>query len=186
MTPTLQGISTNWLPVWDLGANAGEFSRIFSSQGILTVAWDGDPAAVEHNFLQVAENGETHLLPLVQDFANPSPSIGWMSEERSSFFERGPADVTLALALIHHLVIGNSVPLEMVAAFFARTSHSLIIEFVDPEDPRVVQLLSTRSESHEYGQEAFEAAFQERFEILRQDPIRSSKRILYLMRRKLE
>jgi hypothetical protein len=33
--------------VWDLGANTGRFSRIASRQGILTIASDLDPAAVE-------------------------------------------------------------------------------------------------------------------------------------------
>ncbi|HTQ09256.1 MAG TPA: hypothetical protein VMI31_04225 [Fimbriimonadaceae bacterium] len=170
--------------VWDLGANAGEFSRIFSSQGILTVAWDGDPAAVEHNYRHVKESGETNLLPLVQDFTSPSPSLGWANEERTSFLDRGPADLVLALALIHHLVIGNNVPLEKAAEFFARAGKSLIVEFVGPEDPRVKQLTASRTDWHTYEQTAFEAAFETEFDVLSKDPIRESSRTLYLMRRK--
>lgn len=130
--------------VWDLGANSGEFSRIFSSQGIPTVAWDGDAAAVERNYTQIRKACEGNLLPLVQDFANPSPALGWANEERMSFVERGPADLVLALALIHHLVIGNSVPLDKVADFFAKCGEWLIIEFVGPPDPRVQQLSTLR------------------------------------------
>ena len=51
--------------VWDLGANIGLFSRIASNQGISTVAWDVDPGAVDINFRQIVESGETHLLPLL-------------------------------------------------------------------------------------------------------------------------
>jgi hypothetical protein len=51
--------------VWDLGANTGLFSRIASNQGISTVAWDVDPGAVDINFRQIVESGETHLLPLL-------------------------------------------------------------------------------------------------------------------------
>ena len=169
--------------VWDLGANAGEFSRIFSSKGQLTIAWDGDPSAVEQNYTAMASKKEESLIPLVQDFSAPSPSLGWMAQERMSFFDRGPADLSLALALIHHIVIGNSVPLRKVADFFARTAWNLIIEFVGPEDARVKQLLSTRSDTHEYTQGAFEAAFSQEFDILRKDPIRNSERTLYLMKR---
>ncbi len=180
----LRGLEAVPKLVWDLGANAGEFSRIFSEQGIDTVAWDGDPAAVDRNYRQVAAKCESHLLPLVQDFSNPSPGLGWENSERAAFLKRGPADVVLALALIHHLVIGNSVPLPMTADFFAKTGRYLIIEFVDPEDPRVVQLLSTRSDSHEYSCVAFEQAFHAQFELIRKDLIRNSKRTLYLMRKK--
>jgi len=170
--------------VWDLGANAGEFSRIFSSQGILTVAWDGDPAAVEHNYRQTVTDLETNLLPLVQDFSNPSPALGWANEERMAFLERGPADLVVALALIHHLVIGNNVPLPKAAEFFARTGETLIIEFVGPDDPRVKQLTSTRTDWHLYDQAAFEDAFGRLFEIVSRNPIRESSRTLYLMRRR--
>ncbi len=170
--------------VWDLGANAGEFSRIFSSSGIETVAWDADHAAVEHNYCQIVGATEKNLLPLVQDFSSPSPAIGWCNEERASFMQRGTADLILALALIHHLVIGNSVPLGQAAEFFSRLGPTLVIEFVDPEDPRVKQLTSTRSDWHPYDQSAFEAAFAGPFEIVRKDAIRSSRRTLYLMRRR--
>lgn len=170
--------------VWDLGANAGEFSRIFSSKGILTVAWDGDAAAVERNQRQIVESNQTHLLPLVQDFSNPSPALGWQHQERYSFLERGPADLSVALALIHHLVIGNSVPFERTADFLSKTGRYLIIEFVGPDDPRVTQLMSSRTDSHDYNQEAFETAFAGKFDILQQASIQSSSRSLYLMRRK--
>ena len=50
------------------------------------------------------------LLTLVSDLTNPSPSVGWAHGERMSLVERGPADCVMALALVHHLAIGNNVP----------------------------------------------------------------------------
>jgi hypothetical protein len=170
--------------VWDLGANAGEFSRIFSNRQIRTVAWDYDASAVEQNYCKAAEDNDAYLLPLVLDLTNPSPALGWAHEERMSFLQRGPADVVMALALIHHLVIGNSVPCEKVAAFFASAGKWLILEYVDNEDSRVVQLRSTRTSAHPYDEETFRLAFAERFDVIRRDPIRDSRRVLYLMRRK--
>ncbi|MDX1436004.1 MAG: hypothetical protein R3335_04290, partial [Anaerolineales bacterium] len=97
--------------VWDLGANTGFFSRLASSQGIHTVAFDIDPAAVEQNYRRTVKEKEDNLLPLLQDLINPTPAIGWNSAERMSLKERGPVEAVLALALIHHLAISNNVPL---------------------------------------------------------------------------
>jgi ribosomal protein L11 methylase PrmA len=168
--------------VWDLGANIGLFSRIASKQGIPTVAWDVDPGTVDINFRQIVKNGATHLLPLVLDLTNPSPAIGWNTQERMSFVERGPVDMILALALIHHLVISNNAPLEMVASFLAELSSWLVIEFVPKSDPRVQKLLSTREDIFpNYTRQGFENEFGKLFVIKRSEQIRNSKRILYLM-----
>jgi hypothetical protein len=171
--------------VWDLGANIGLFSRIASSQGIPTVAWDVDPGAVDINFRQIVKSGETHLLPLLLDLTNPSPAIGWSTQERKSFVERGPVDMILALALIHHLTISNNAPLDMVADFLAELCNWLIIEFVPKEDPKVQILLATREDIFpNYTQQGFEAAFSHCFTIKRTEQIRDSSRILYLMEAK--
>ena len=45
------------------------------------------------------------------------PALGWAHHERSSMLERGPVDLVMALALIHHLAISNNVPLPVVADY---------------------------------------------------------------------
>lgn len=170
--------------VWDLGANTGDFSRIASTQGIETVAFDVDPAAVEKNFRHVREHKETHMLPLVMDLTNPSPALGWDHDERASLAGRGPADLVLALALIHHLAISNNVPLERVAHFFARLGKALVIEFVPKTDSQVQRLLATRTDVFpDYHRSGFESAFGRHFEILDAREVEGSERTLYLMRR---
>ena len=171
--------------VWDMGANTGFHSRVASSFGAKTVAFDVDPAAVEMNYLQVAKSGESDLLPLLLDLTNPSPSLGWDNDERRSLAERGPADLAMALALIHHLSISNNVPLPRVARFFARICASLIIEFVPKSDHKVKKLLATREDVFpDYTRECFERDFSELFAIVRSDKIKDSDRVLYLMRRR--
>jgi hypothetical protein len=92
--------------------------------------------------------------------------------------------MALALALIHHLAIGNNVPLDRLAGFLAQTCTFLAIEFVPKSDPKVRFLLASREDVFpEYNQEGFEKAFTGTFSILRRDPIQGSDRILYLMRR---
>ncbi len=171
--------------VWDLGANTGVFSRIASRKGIRTVAFDIDPAAVEKNYTSCILHNERDLLPLVHDLTNPSPSIGWQNKERESFFERGPADTVLALALIHHLAIANNVPLGDIAFFFAGISHFLIIEFVPKDDSQVQRLLSGRLDIFtDYSQASFERAFEHYFTILEARGVMDTSRVIYLMRLK--
>jgi hypothetical protein len=170
--------------VWDFGANTGIFSRIASKRGILTVSIDADPACVENNYLKTKQNGESHLLPLVMDLVNPSPSIGWAHKERLSLAERGPAQTVFALALIHHLAIGNNVPLGRIAQYFRDVGQSLIIEFVPKTDVNVQRLLETRVDIFaDYTQSTFEREFTKYFSIERSDQIAGSGRTLYLMRR---
>ncbi len=168
--------------VWDLGANNGVFSRVAGETGAYVVSSDIDPTAVEQNYRQVKSAKEENLLPLLLDLTNPSPSIGWANEERDSFGGRGPADMVLALALIHHLAISNNVPLPQVADFFAKTGKWLVIEFVPKSDSQVQKLLVSREDIFPtYTREGFEAAFQQRFKICEAVHVRESERVLYLM-----
>ena len=170
---------------WDLGANTGEFSRLATSMGSYTVAFDIDPAAVEQNYLQVKKNRDTLVLPLLMDFTNPSPSLGWHNRERHSLLERAPADALMALALVHHLAISNNVPLPLLANFFQNMGRWLIIEWVPKEDSQVQILLASRQDIFsEYHQEGFEAAFGMYFTIHEKVPIQDSPRVLYLLERK--
>jgi hypothetical protein len=170
--------------VWDLGANNGVFSRVAGAAGAYVVSSDIDPTAVEQNYRQVKTAKEENLLPILIDLTNPSPSIGWANEERDSFGERGPADMVLALALIHHLAISNNVPLPQVADFFAKTGKWLIIEFVPKSDSQVQKLLVSREDIFPtYTREGFEAAFKQRFKICEAVNVRDAERVLYLMER---
>jgi len=171
--------------VWDLGANTGVFSRIATAKDIDTIAFDVDPAAVEKNYRQMRENNEIKILPLCLDLTNPSPSIGWANAERFSLIERGPADMTFALALIHHLAITNNVPFSNIAAFLSQLCRFLIIEFVPKNDSQVQRLLLTREDIFcDYNQENFEQIFSHHFLILRSQALPDSLRTIYFMRRK--
>jgi len=171
--------------VWDLGGNTGVFSREAASSGAYTVSFDIDPAAVEQNYRVVKAQKEQNILPLVLDLTNPSPALGWDNAERDSFGARGPVDMALALAVIHHLAISNNVPLPQLADFFAAHCKWLVIEFVPKSDSQVQKLLASREDIFpNYTREGFEAAFSERFSIRKSESVRDSERILYLMERK--
>jgi ribosomal protein L11 methylase PrmA len=170
------------ITVWDLGANTGRFSRLASDRGVPTIAFDIDPAAVEVNYLECRRRDERCMLPLLSDLTNPSPAIGWQNRERQSLFERGPCDTALALALIHHLAIGNNLPFDRIVDFLADICRALIIEFVPKTDSQVQRLLATREDIFPgYTKERFEQAFSVRFAILASSRVRDSERTIYLM-----
>ena len=171
--------------VWDLGANTGEFSRVASDMGIPTVAFDIDPGAVQQNYDLVKKNKEKFMLPLVMDLTNPSPDLGWHNAERSSMQVRGPVDLVMALALIHHLAISNNVPLVDVASFFADLGENLIIEFVPKDDSQVKRLLASREDIFpEYTLEGFRTAFSFLYELIVEEKVQGSERTLFLMKMK--
>jgi len=168
--------------VWDIGANTGEFSRLSSEAGIPTIAFDIDPMAVEKYYQDIKGRKEKNVLPLLVDFTNPSPAVGWENEERVSLVKRGPSDMILALALVHHIAISNNVPLARIAEFFGRLCNDLIIEFIPKTDTQVQKLLATREDVFpDYSEEGFERAFTTCFVISKKQTVADSKRVLYHM-----
>jgi ribosomal protein L11 methylase PrmA len=167
----------------DLGGNTGVFSRVAAKHSDFTVSADIDPVAVEKNFLRVKCEKETAFLPLLIDLTNPSPAVGWANSERDAFIDRRRADVVLALALIHHLVISNNVPMERCGDFLARMGKYLVIEFVPKSDSQAQRLLASRADIFpDYHLDGFIKAFSRHFEILQRARVGDSERTLFLMR----
>jgi hypothetical protein len=171
--------------VWDLGANTGEYSQIASDAGAFVVSLDSDHGAVEINYRGIRDKKDATILPLVMDLTNPSPNHGWASRERSSLSDRGPADLVMALALIHHLAISNNLPLNSIAQYFVSLCQWLIIEFVPKEDPQAQKLFFSRKDIFpNYHQKAFEEEFSALFKVEESIRLENTQRILYLLKRK--
>ena len=173
--------------VWDLGANTGEYSIIAASLGAFVVSIDGDPACSEYLYQKVSSGkGVKRTLPLTMDLANPSPGLGWNSEERLSLSDRGPTDLILALALIHHLVFSSCVPLGLTAQWLSSLGKNLLVEFVPPRDPMVRKLLQNRGEEHlPYNLDLFETSFGKHFDFEDKTELQNG-RILFLCKRSRE
>jgi len=170
--------------VWDLGANTGEFSRIATQSGAFVVAFDSDPGAVEINYKRCIEKKEQHHLPLILDLTNPSPGVGWSNEERLSIMQRGPVDLVMMLALVHHLAISNNLPFYKIAEFANQLCQTLIIEFVPKDDSNAQRLLEHRKDIFlDYNQKEFEKAFACFFPHFQSFRIKESKRSIYLFKK---
>jgi ribosomal protein L11 methylase PrmA len=172
--------------IWDIGANNGEFSEVGAELGADTVAFDIDTIAVSRNYHTPRDSDiKKRILPLVQDLTNPTPSVGWAHAERMSLVERGPADIVFALALIHHLAIGNNLPFDRIADFLRQIGKHVIIEFVPKGDSKVDHLLASRKDIFaEYDAEHFEKAMSQYFTLIEKKPVKGSKRSLYLYKAK--
>jgi SAM-dependent methyltransferase len=131
-------------PAWvlDVGANTGEFSHHAASQGASVVAVDTDEAAVNGIFSSARRSG-ANVLPMVGNFASPSPALGWANGETMSFLDRAEKrfDLVLLLAIIHHLRVTHGVPIERILSTVAGvTRKHILIEHVPIEDPMFQQL----------------------------------------------
>ncbi|RYG90248.1 MAG: class I SAM-dependent methyltransferase [Alphaproteobacteria bacterium] len=134
-------------PAWvlDLGCNTGEFSRMALARGFRVIALDSDHDSVQRLYL--AQVGEARLYPLVAPLDDLRSSRGWGGQEHPGLDQRleGSADLVLMLALIHHLAIGASVPMDEVARFAYRCSRdALVLEVLQEDDPQLVTLCRQR------------------------------------------
>jgi hypothetical protein len=168
----------------DVGSNDGKFSYLLSEKNINTIAVDFDHPAINKLYLDIKKQNEKNILPLLNDIANPSPAIGFLNKERNSFIERTNADITLALALIHHLAIGKNIPFEKMAELFETLTTYLIVEFIPKEDEKIQFMLKQKKDIYnDYSEENFARAFERYFVILKKEAVGDSGRIIYLMKK---
>ena len=173
--------------VLDVGCNTGHFSALAAQHGARVIAIDSDPIVVGQVWRR-AVSKNLDILPLVVDLSRPSPGIGWRNRECPSFLERsaGTFDLVLMLAVLHHLLVSERIPLGEVMALAAElTKDCLVIEFVPPTDPMFRRITRGRDELFDsFDQRAFEGACERAFIILRAQRLGQTGRYLYLLRKK--
>ena len=173
----------------DVGANRGLYSEIAAKLGSAVVAIDSDPV-VSGRLWRRARSQGLNILPLVVNLARPSPAVGWRCRESPSFLERSQDhfDAVLMLAVVHHLLVTDGIPLDEILQVSAElTRDLLLIEFVPQDDPMFRQLARGREGLHaDLTQTTFEEACQKYYRIVRSQPIpiEETKRRLYLLRKR--
>lgn len=170
--------------VWDLGCNTGYYSELAAEHSEYVVAMDADQLAIERLYARLRAGKNANILPLVMNLAQPSGDLGWAGVERQRLDRRGTPDLTLCLALVHHLALGATIPLREIIRFLATFSQEVVIEFPTREDPMVKKLLLHKSQKHEqYNLQEFERRLEESFSILGTAlPLASGTRTLYHVR----
>ena len=141
--------------VLDIGANTGWFSILAARSGARVLAMDNDAACMDILYRKAKEE-RLPILPVVMDFTSPTPEVAaHVSLENSSrrqlsrFKSNGPilrssvqrmqGDFVLALAILHHLVLGSGKKLgDVIKTLASYAGEALLIEFVSREDPLIV------------------------------------------------
>jgi SAM-dependent methyltransferase len=148
--------------VLDVGCNTGEYSELAASLGKSVVAIDTDDESVQRLYA-ASRRSQAAITALVINIARPSPALGWMNSEVPSFLERatGLFEGVLALGLVHHLLVTERTPLPQIADLFGRLAAcTLVVEWVDPNDPRFLELGGGNMPLYrDLTRDAFEAAF---------------------------
>jgi SAM-dependent methyltransferase len=169
--------------VWDLGCNTGELSLLAAETADHVVAMDGDELAIDRLYEKLAAEGNSKILPLVVRLDDPSPALGWRNRERRTIADRGAPDLVLALALAHHLVITNNIPVASLLAWLAGLGDFLVVEFVSKQDPMVEKLLLNKIDNYDdWERAAFETELEARFDVLERLALESGTRFLYFAR----
>ena len=173
----------------DVGGNDGTFVRKINHNLQEALVCDIDYNAVDFNFKELKRNSETFMLPFVFDVLNPAANIGFNNKERDSFLKRIIAyapDMTMALAVIHHMTLSGNIPFEMSAEFFSKFSKHLIIEFPKRNDSWVQRLLNTKGEFKAhfdfYNIENFESSYSQYFTLVEKVAIDNSERVMFLFK----
>ena len=141
--------------VLDIGANTGWFSILAAKSGCRVVAVDNDEASMNRLYKQSKREGLS-ILPLIMDILHPTPDVPpspnlatdpHMINSRIkgdafmllSADKRLKCDMVLALAIIHHLTLGQGLGLREVVDLLSSFSHKhLVVEFVPKDDPLIV------------------------------------------------
>ena len=123
--------------VLDVGANTGTYSLMAAQAGAEVVALDSDTAALE-TLWRAAAGQRLPVAALVANIARPTPAAGWRNREHLSLLDRltGKFDLVLMLAVIHHLILREQLPLDHIGGLCAQlTRRWLVLEWVPPSDP---------------------------------------------------
>lgn len=168
--------------VLDLGANDGRFSQLAVDAGAhRAVAVDSDHLVVDRLYRRLRAAAEHRIVPLVVDLADPSPGLGWRGRERPPFVERVRPDLVLALAVVHHLALTNTVPFRQIVDLLADFGAPLVVELPHRDDPMAARLLARKRDGlfDHYTREGWEAALRGRFEVAESETLPSGTRTLY-------
>ncbi|MEL7233701.1 MAG: hypothetical protein AAGK74_04350, partial [Chloroflexota bacterium] len=172
--------------VWDMNAGAGVYSRIAAGEfGAAVVAMNDTPQMTELLWQDLSEDERQLILPLLIDWANPSPGLGWANRERRSIAARASADLLVCMGLVHRLALNSGVTLPAMAAAFARLAPALLVEFVPVNDPAVIAMLESGQHTiPDYTAENFEVAFGEHYDVILAEDVLKTNRKIYLLRRR--
>jgi SAM-dependent methyltransferase len=170
----------------DVGCNTGVYSNLAADAGAEVVSVDTDLQTVDRLFAGLKASGK-NILPLCVNLAHPTPAAGWENRESASFLDRcaGQFDTVMMLAVLHHLLLHNQIPMKSIAELCSKlTTQHLIVEWVPPTDPKFQELLRGRAALYEHITEAsFREAFYDDFSVSDELTLANGRILFHLRKR---
>ncbi len=171
--------------VLDIGANTGTYSLLAAEAGAEVVALDSDTRAIETLWRTAAEQGR-NITALVANIARPTPAVGWRNREQLSLLDRltGKFDMVLMLAVIHHLILREQLPLGHIGDLCAGlTRRWMVLEWVPPADPMYQEWLRSRDDLYgNLSEDDLKRAFAPSFHVIDRTEL-GNRRVLLLFER---
>jgi SAM-dependent methyltransferase len=171
--------------VLDVGANTGEFSAMAAAAAAEVVALERDTDAAER-IARMSVGKGLRLQTIHADLARPTPAVGWENRESSALLPRleGQFDLVMLLAVIHHLLLLEQIPLRAIVELCHRlTKRFVVVEWVPASDPMFVSLMRGRDALYGSLSECdLMAACEGLFSMVRTETL-GNGRILYLLER---
>ncbi len=121
----------------DIGANQGVYSVMAEMLGYKVVAFDIDQTSIAKLYRHVKTNG-LNILPVIFDFSKPTEAHGLYTKGYTVGHERFACDVTVALALTHHMSYKQRVDFDTYAERTSQfTKRFAMVEFVPSDDKHI-------------------------------------------------
>jgi len=147
----------------DIGANTGMYSLPFADTMRSIVAIDIEPMCVNQMYAALHEC----VTPLVGDIVHPSPPmLGARPQTSLGLFDRLDGDAFLAVAVIHHVCVPQSLPVAEFVRRLRLIAPGGVVEWVPPDEPMVADVLAELPvQSADYTWENFVAQVSVHFEL---------------------
>jgi len=178
---------THPVRVLDIGANTGEFSMLAACTGTDVVALERDAVAAERLYRSSIQ-AKLPVQTIHADLARPTPAAGWEHAESTALLPRLEErfDMVMLLAVMHHLLLMEQIPLPAIIALCHRlTTRYLILEWVPASDPMYREMMRGRDQLYAaISEKDLLRACNGRFQLLRQHTLHNG-RILYLFQKEI-
>jgi len=118
--------------VLDVGANSGQYAKLAAAAGARVTACEVDVSALTVCYEQ-ARQDQLNILPLTANVFSRSPTPGRGGVASPPPTERFRSEFVMGLALIHHVVAIQRMPITRISEIFAGLSERwLLLEFAKP------------------------------------------------------
>lgn len=189
VTRWIEQIKPQWLA--DMGCNTGEFSEIAVLSGAKVISVDHDEECISRLYIRAKSNPVLlkKIHPVVFSLGDAIGSSGAGGFEFPSTLDRigEVTDCVLMLGLLHHLLISESIPMQMLMRIISKITKSYaILELVDPEDVQHRLLCDQRNRtgtSLSIDQQI--RVLSESFDLIEQVEVIENRRRLCLFKRKI-